>query len=458
MVFIISLAIAILIAYFGHEIVKKHCTLFYALSTVIALTVIYFKFTDKTALFDPWFKDWVWPIFARGALATSFFILVMYAVILPSGSKLMKNCMYIRGELSIIAAILTLGHNIAYGKKYFYRLFVNPSDLQLNQILAAICSILMLIIMIPLFSTSFKFVRKKFKPTTWKKLQRLAYCFYGLIYIHILLLTLPNAIGGDFKYIVTVCAYSVIFVTYAVIRIKKAEKNKMLASSALLSGVAIAVIVAFLNPVIKLPEQTTLQQIKKPEIKIADTKTEQQENKQESENINQEPINQTDEQITAQEPQSTQANTNNTQEVQTPTNQLQVTEPITKPSSEPTIPEQPNITQVEPKAANAPVETQSEPAQPEPEPVYQYKNGTFSGTSDGFKGAISVNVKIQNDIITDISLASSSDDEPYISFAQAVIPNIISAQSTNVDTVSGATFSSRGIINAVKNALSSAKN
>ena len=93
MVFIISLAIAILIAYFGHEIVKKHCTLFYALSTVIALTVIYFKFTDKTALFDPWFKDWVWPIFARGALATSFFILVMYAVILPSGSKLMKNCM-----------------------------------------------------------------------------------------------------------------------------------------------------------------------------------------------------------------------------------------------------------------------------------------------------------------------------------------------------------------------------
>ena len=232
----------------------------------------------------------------------------------------------------------------------------------------------------------------------------------------------------------------------------------MLASSALLSGVAIAVIVAFLNPVIKLPEQTTLQQIKKPEIKIADTKTEQQENKQESENINQEPINQTDEQITAQEPQSTQANTNNTQEVQTPTNQLQVTEPITKPSSEPTIPEQPNITQVEPKAANAPVETQSEPAQPEPEPVYQYKNGTFSGTSDGFKGAISVNVKIQNDIITDISLASSSDDEPYISFAQAVIPNIISAQSTNVDTVSGATFSSRGIINAVKNALSSAKN
>ena len=147
-----------------------------------------------------------------------------------------------------------------------------------------------------------------------------------------------------YKYIVTVCAYSVIFVTYAVIRIKKAEKNKMLASSALLSGVAIAVIVAFLNPVIKLPEQTTLQQIKKPEIKIADTKTEQQENKQESENINQEPINQTDEQITAQEPQSTQANTNNTQEVQTPTNQPQVTEPITKPSSEPTIPEQPNIT------------------------------------------------------------------------------------------------------------------
>ena len=64
----------------------------------------------------------------------------------------------------------------------------------------------------------------------------------------------------------------------------------------------------------------------------------------------------------------------------------------------------------------------------------------------------------ENDKIIGISVVSFSDDEPYWSDGKTVINRILSAQSANVDTVSGATFSSGGIIEAVRAALNSAKN
>lgn len=52
---------------------------------------------------------------------------------------------------------------------------------------------MMIAIMLPLFITSFKRVRRRMKPGNWKRLQRLAYVFYGLMYIHVLLLNLRGA-------------------------------------------------------------------------------------------------------------------------------------------------------------------------------------------------------------------------------------------------------------------------
>ena len=114
-----------------------------------------------------------------------------------------------------------------------------------------------------------------------------------------------------------------------------------------------------------------------------------------------------------------------------------------------------------PAAAQQPAEpAKTEQPAPalEPEVIYQYQNGTFSGSGEGFEGTITVSVSIENDKITGISVVSSSDDEPYWSEGKAVISRILSAQSANVDTVSGATFSSGGIIEAVRAALNSAKN
>ena len=88
-----------------------------------------------------------------------------------------------------------------------------------------------------------------------------------------------------------------------------------------------------------------------------------------------------------------------------------------------------------------------------------YKDGTYTGSAQGFGGAIDVQVTLKDDEITDIQVTGASgEDSAYLSQAQSVISSIISAQSTDVDTVSGATFSSTGIINAVVDALGKAEN
>ena len=84
-----------------------------------------------------------------------------------------------------------------------------------------------------------------------------------------------------------------------------------------------------------------------------------------------------------------------------------------------------------------------------------YKDGTYTGSAQGFGGAVT----LANDEITDIQVTSApGEDSAYLSQGEGVISSIISAQSTDVDTVSGATFSSTGIINAVVDALGKAEN
>ena len=88
-----------------------------------------------------------------------------------------------------------------------------------------------------------------------------------------------------------------------------------------------------------------------------------------------------------------------------------------------------------------------------------YKDGSYTGSAQGFGGAIEVQVTLKDDEIIDIQVTSAAgEDSAYLSQAQNVISSIISAQSTDVDTVSGATFSSTGIINAVVDALGKAEN
>jgi len=87
-----------------------------------------------------------------------------------------------------------------------------------------------------------------------------------------------------------------------------------------------------------------------------------------------------------------------------------------------------------------------------------WKDGTYTGSGKGFGGTISVKVTVKDGKISAIDVTSASGETAsYFSKAKGIIPKIISGQTTNVDAASGATYSSNGIITAVRNALSKAE-
>lgn len=426
MIFLLSLVLAALFIWGCAKPLKRHPAPFYIAATMIALVVLGCTIAGVT--FPEWFQNWVWPIVSRSAFSTALFAAIMWTGALPNGSKAIKHLMPIRGELSILACILTLGHNASYGLTYFRFLFTQPSLLPDNQLAAAICSLVMICIMLPLFVTSFKSVRKKMKASSWKKLQRLAYVFYGLIYAHVMLLTVPAAIQGRSGYLLTVLLYSVAFLGYAACRIQKAvlvhgKRGNLVTARRQCVALAVAIVVAAVGTI--AVGQAGHRAAAEEQTVLAD-QTEQPEESNKPEEA--EPSTSPE---ASAEPSATPEMTAPAAATPAPGGTT-TTEPVTTPNTAPT------------------------PAQT---PTSVYRDGTYNGTGQGMNGPLTVSVTISGDRITNVSVVSSSDDSPFIDSAKSgVIPAILSAQSASVNAVSGATYSSEGIKQAVSNALASARN
>ena len=222
MLFIISLIIVALFIYFLKDSLKKYANIFYIGAAVISIAVFLLEFLPMHLFV----KNNILGIFAKGSLGMAMFVVVMYTGALPKGNKLIAPLMKIRGELSITAAILVLCHNFTYGMTYFRMLFTKTSLLSATQLAAAVISLVLIAIMIVLTVTSFPSVRKKMQAKKWKQLQRTAYVFYGLMYVHIMLINIPYARLGLGMYVANVVIYSIVFLGYAAMRISKAVSVK----------------------------------------------------------------------------------------------------------------------------------------------------------------------------------------------------------------------------------------
>ena len=87
-----------------------------------------------------------------------------------------------------------------------------------------------------------------------------------------------------------------------------------------------------------------------------------------------------------------------------------------------------------------------------------YKNGTYEGQGTGFGGPITVSLTIKDGIISQIEATSyPNEDLAYFTLAKRVLDDMVIYQNTQVDIVSGATFSSNGLIEAATNALRKAE-
>lgn len=213
---IVGLLITGIFYYLASDILKKHSVAFYVgFYTMILLTLfIYTKgYYEKLPDELKYLSD----LFQRGVISTSTFIIVMYVGVVKKHNKFTRRYLRIRGEMSIIACLMALTHNILFGITYFIQFFKNSENMLPQVKVATILTLILISLMLPLFITSFICVRKRMNNKSWKNLQRLAYPFFILIYIHVMLLFSLDVE----KNFLSIIIYTLIYVTYVVLRIDK---------------------------------------------------------------------------------------------------------------------------------------------------------------------------------------------------------------------------------------------
>lgn len=439
MLFLIAVILAVCFAVFLKTPLKKCPVAFYAAAVVISAAVSLFDFRSA----PDFVSDYIIALFSRGALATGLWVVVMWTGALPNGSKPMKTLMPIRGELSIFAALLTLGHNIGFGKTYFVRMFTAPSSMSLQQLSAGIVSIIMLLIMLPLTVISFPKIRGKFKAKTWKKIQRSAYAFYALIYIHVMILNIPSAISGRNGYLLNVAVYSAVFIGYAVFRIRKhiVLKRKPETKAALnFCSTAASLVLCALAVTAAFPKTNA-------------AKTQDIPTSADSGSVEASPNSS---QVSSAQTTGSTSQSSSLNESSSVFASVEISSRSDAESSN--ITSSSESAQSKPQSEIPPSTETGSANDPEPVPEYVYNNGVYTASAYGYDGDIFVSVTIENDKIVSITAESEESDLWYFdSAADTVIARIISAQNTDVDAVSGATFSSKGIMSAAADALSSAK-
>lgn len=506
MLLIISLVLAVAFVFLCGKALKKHPILFYSGAGIITIVLALIPFDGVPNFVN----NYILALFRRGSLATAIFIIVMYTGALKNGSALMKKLIVIRGELSIMASIMILCHNIFFGKIYFVRLFTSALTMPVTQLLAAIASLLMLVIMIPLAIMSFPKVRKKMKPKLWKRLQRFAYVFYALIYIHIFLLTYSSAQARRGDYALSLILYTIVFGVYLVMRVRKyllkKNSNIKLALNAG-SGICTVGIVGAICLFVFLGNGNTAAPARIPvktfayssessiatadnsnaesQIHVETSETTSVKSKEESRSTASESSKtsltssasskveskSTENETSKSNSQSSQITTKNNS---SSNNTTQSSKPSasnnnnSSSSSKNNISSKPSTSKPNQSITSKPSNSGNTVSKPETSaqetskvPIVQnkYKDGKFSGSAYGYDGNIYVTITIKDDKITNIEATSDESDLWYFeSCVQNVTSQIIESQSTSVDATSGATYSSEGIMAAVGQALNSAKN
>lgn len=88
----------------------------------------------------------------------------------------------------------------------------------------------------------------------------------------------------------------------------------------------------------------------------------------------------------------------------------------------------------------------------------RFQDGTYSGSGEGYRGTVTVSVKVEQGTITGLTIENAEDDQTYLDRAKSgIFSEIMKKQSAEeIDTVSGATYSSKGLIEATQNALKEA--
>lgn len=384
-------------------------------------------------------------LFTKGILAAAFWAVVMWTGALPNGSALMKRLMPQRGQLSIFAAILTLGHVVGLG------ISVLPRWLKKADVPNLTVCIALLLIMLPLTVISVQKIRRKMKARTWKSVQRWAYLFYALIPLHVIVLNFAKAHGGRKDVLLNLMLYLVVFLGYAVCRINKwyqlkKKPERMIGLKLASWGAFFICMTVFAAAAAPQKQERTVLSAETP---VQETSAQTEAATDETETFSA----QSSETASASGTESTAADSTAERTVTTETDSTEQTV-STVTATEQT--KRPESSQPDSQTKQSASVTQTSEKKTEPASVY--RNGTFTAKAYGYDGDITVHVTVQDDRITGITAETEESDDSYFFDAKsAVIPAIIRSQAADVDACSGATYSSNGIMAAVRAALESAR-
>ncbi|HBT94627.1 MAG TPA: hypothetical protein DEB24_00195, partial [Coriobacteriia bacterium] len=192
MLFLITLIATVALTFLLKTPIKRLPWLFYLLAIVVTVVFLARGTIQLPAIIDrPFFM-----LMQKATLAEALFVVVMFIGVFDVKSKIRSWFQPIRAELSIFACIIALGHIAAYLTSFGVRIFVNSGSYNGFLLSSFVIALVLFALLLILGFTSFEVIKKRMKTKSWKKVQYLAYAFYALTYVHILLFLLPPAIGG----------------------------------------------------------------------------------------------------------------------------------------------------------------------------------------------------------------------------------------------------------------------
>jgi DMSO/TMAO reductase YedYZ heme-binding membrane subunit len=195
--------------------------LFYLLAVLIAVAGIYFTLSPPP---NQVLRAVVFAI-QKGQVGFALFVVVMFVGVFSQDSAVRRALNPVRAELSIVAAILIIGHFTLYLGNYL-SLATQLFSRQPSIISSFLIALVMLVLLVILTITSFNAVKRRMDAGRWKGVQRLAYLFFGLIFLHLLGYLMIPVLGGSPGAVLNVTVYTVVFAAYAILRVRKALRDR----------------------------------------------------------------------------------------------------------------------------------------------------------------------------------------------------------------------------------------
>lgn len=195
------------------ESLKRHGRAFYG--GAIALEALY----GLGMLVE--LPDMLWQLLylliQQATLAMALFIIVMFVGVFPPESRPARFLRPVRTELSILACLLVLGHMAVYF--LCVPRLLTGGVVTVGVLVGFIVALALSVLLAVLGPTSAERAKRALGARRWKRLQRWAYLFYALTYVHLMLVLAPSIEHGVVTAVVTAGVYTAVFAVYAAARI-----------------------------------------------------------------------------------------------------------------------------------------------------------------------------------------------------------------------------------------------